>query len=374
MNLKKIQVWLLSIISGLLLSCGWYESILQLIVFVGFVPLLIINEHYNNNKSRFSNFHVFIFSFITFLIWNGVSTWWVWNASPSGVLMAVVFNSIFMSVVFSLFRFADKVTKQKISAIIFVSFWLAFEYLHLNWELSWTWLTLGNGLSENIKLIQWYEYTGVLGGSLWILSINYLMYKLLFEHLFNNKVEKYLKTKYILPFVIILPIIFSFILFYTYKEVGKKVNVVVVQPNIDPFNDKFSGMTVPEQLNIFTKLALSKSDSTTDYVVGPETCLPQYIWEDNLRTHPDLINIKQIVNKFPNINLVVGASTARFLNPNEPLTGASQLYDGENKYYESYNTALQLSNTLDAEVYHKSKLVLVVEKMPFAGKWHFFDY
>ena len=25
-----------------------------------------------------------------------------------------------------------------------ISLWLSFEYLHLNWDLSWPWLTLGN--------------------------------------------------------------------------------------------------------------------------------------------------------------------------------------------------------------------------------------
>jgi hypothetical protein len=36
-----------------------------------------------------------------------------------------------------------------------IIYWIAFEQLHLNWELSWTWLNLGNGFSNNILFIQY---------------------------------------------------------------------------------------------------------------------------------------------------------------------------------------------------------------------------
>ena len=50
------------------------------------------------------------------------------------------------------------------------------EYFHLNWQFSWPWLTLGNVFSTVTEFVQWYEYTGVLGGTLWILSINILIF------------------------------------------------------------------------------------------------------------------------------------------------------------------------------------------------------
>ena len=44
-------------------------------------------------------------------------------------------------------------------------YWIAFEQLHLHWFLTWPWLTLGNGFAQANHLVQWYEYTGFLGGS-----------------------------------------------------------------------------------------------------------------------------------------------------------------------------------------------------------------
>src|SRR5690606_36639718 len=61
----------------------------------------------------------------------------------------------------------------KIHLLFLVAIWIAFEKFHLNWDFSWPWLNLGNVFSENIHWIQWYQYTGVLGGSLriWIVNI-----------------------------------------------------------------------------------------------------------------------------------------------------------------------------------------------------------
>ena len=56
------------------------------------------------------------------------------------------------------------------------------------------------------------------------------------------------------------------------------MNVVIVQPNIDPYNDKFGGMPVKEKLNKFITLAESISYDKTDYIVGPETAIPDCVW------------------------------------------------------------------------------------------------
>jgi len=50
--------------------------------------------------------------------------------------------------------------------------WLSFEKFHLEWDFSWPWLNLGNAFANFPKWIQWYEYTGAFGGSLWVLLTN----------------------------------------------------------------------------------------------------------------------------------------------------------------------------------------------------------
>ena len=40
------------------------------------------------------------------------------------------------------------------------------EYMHLNWDLSWPWLTIGNVFAKYPIIVQWYEFTGFLVGLL----------------------------------------------------------------------------------------------------------------------------------------------------------------------------------------------------------------
>ena len=62
--------------------------------------------------------------------------------------------------------------------------WFAFEYLHFNWDLSWPWLALE--MVSAYPLVQWYEYTGVMGGSLWILIANVLAYRILQQKIYGH--------------------------------------------------------------------------------------------------------------------------------------------------------------------------------------------
>ena len=54
---------------------------------------------------------------------------------------------------------------------------MGYEHLHLSWDLAWPWLNLGNALGSTPKLIQWYEFTGARGGTLWIILTNFALLK-----------------------------------------------------------------------------------------------------------------------------------------------------------------------------------------------------
>jgi apolipoprotein N-acyltransferase len=70
----------------------------------------------------------------------------------------------------------QRATGSRLGYLALPIYWIAFEYVHLNWDLSWPWLTLGNGFMYNPEWVQWYEYTGALGGSLWVWAANLLTY------------------------------------------------------------------------------------------------------------------------------------------------------------------------------------------------------
>jgi apolipoprotein N-acyltransferase len=91
----------LSISSGLLLSFSWPEIGFFPLIFVAFIPLLLIEKYISDSGGR-ASWEVFGYSLITFFIFNIRTTYWVWNASPGGSITAFIINSLLMSLAFIL--------------------------------------------------------------------------------------------------------------------------------------------------------------------------------------------------------------------------------------------------------------------------------
>lgn len=359
MEFNRFQRLFLSISSGLLLFGGWAGGIWQWLTIAGLVPLLL-NEHYFYlNKKNYKSYKFFFHAYLTFFVWNAFSTWWIVNATIVGAILAVSLNSLFMAITAWVFHVIKRKTSLKVGYAFLIFGWLSFEYLHHNWELSWTWMTLGNAFSEQVPFIQWYEYTGILGGSLWILLVSVILTVIIIQWIIDAYVKRFLI--YTIIIIITFPVTFSLIRYYTYKENGKDIPVTIIQPNIDPYNDKFFGMSVDEQLRRIIELAQNKINDSTLYVIGPETALPQGIWEDDFNIHPHITLIKNFC-KTHHLYFILGASTYKMFD--YKISPIARPYDNGKSFYEAYNTALQIDSH-QIQVYHKTKLVLGVEKMPF---------
>ena len=152
---------ILSILSGVMLSLPWL-GFPGWILFAAFMPLLGLDDYINRHKSEFKGVTFWGYSFLTFLIWNGMTTWWIVHATVAGMIMAVFLNSFFMSLVFWMAHTIRRHSKASQGSLAFVVFWISFELIHFHWDIEWPWLTLGNGFANNIRMIQWYEFTGTL--------------------------------------------------------------------------------------------------------------------------------------------------------------------------------------------------------------------
>ena len=170
--MKKL---LLSLLTGILLFISWPNNGLSFFIFFAFVPLFILSDMIL--KKGLSSFSAIKFFFFSFFLFNVLTTYWIWNASPGGSIFAFIVNSLMMTFVFWTFQFSRKVISTRLSFFLLITVWISMEYIHLNWQLSWPWLILGNVFSNDVFLVQWYEYTGILGGSLWILLANIYLYK-----------------------------------------------------------------------------------------------------------------------------------------------------------------------------------------------------
>jgi len=235
---------------------------------------------------------------------------------------------------------------------------MAFEYIHLNWELSWSWLNLGNGFANNVQWVQWYEYTGIFGGTLWIWIANIV----LFQIVKTICSKKYQIRKNLLPgilaiMIIIFPIIVSIVQYHSYHEKNDPVDIVIVQPNIDPYSEQYT--TPPSEVaNRILNLARFETDSSVDFVVCPESALQEYMWHSGIEYYQSIDSIQNFLKHYPNISFIVGLSSRELIPQGHEIKKAARQYKNSDRWYEEYNTSLFMDTTNRFLLYHKSKLVV----------------
>ncbi len=362
--MNKRKLLLLSVVSGLLFVPAWFEWGHGLILMVAFIPLFVIEDFLDKNRKQYRSFKAFIYAFPAFLIWNATTTWWIYNATAVGMFIAIIANSILMSLIFWFFHITRRQLGSRIGYFAFIIFWITFEHFYFNAEISWPWLTLGHGFSFHTRFIQWYDSTGVLGGSLWILMCNVLLYASYRGYLTRQKSREFAGILTLSLFILVIPVIISFIRYHTYEEKKDPKEIVVLQPNIDPYQ-KF--ITDPyEQTIIQLELASELTDDNTDYVVGPETSINNSIWLHQIERVPDIILIRSFLHHYPKLKYVAGAQCFERVYGKDTISPTVKHIPGTRVFYESYNAALQLDSTPEVQFYFKSMLVVGVEKMPYA--------
>ncbi len=359
-----------AICSGVFLWLSWPPFEIAYPIFFAWIPLLWLATNVTHTR-RFT-FYVLMAT----LIWNVCTTWWIWNASPPGAIGAIMLNSIFMCIPWIGFHRVYKKGNKQLAYVALIAYWMCFEYIHFNWDLSWPWLTLGNIFATQPTWIQWYEYTGTSGGTLWILSINILLWQVWktrkkYKHLLCNKYVYWTIGSIFIPFGMSM-----FILIQRQKLVtdnySNKKNVVIVQPNIDPYTEKFADGTQKDQIQKLIQLSLTQIDSNTRLVIWPETAIPTKVLEDEIKTNEYYQPVFELIHTHPTLTLVTGIDSYKKYTDQDTIPTSAQK-DKFGNYYDAFNTALAVDNNFTLPVYHKSKLVPGVESLPrwlyFLSKW-----
>lgn len=385
--MKRKGLLLLSVISGLIMTIAWIKTMMfGFLMLVAFVPLLFMEDiisYKRRNKERIISTAAFCYSYLGFLIFCLFNTLWITNATPVGYVVPIA-EAAFMSIVFQVYSYCKKVSNNSTGAYFYlVLFWLGFEYIQFHWDINFPWLNLGNSFAQYPILVQWYSVLGMEGGTLWILLSNIFIYLALkpllfkkftkitdysFEKENENKgiFKKYTYTVLSL-LILAIPILWSVVLWFTYEDkVAKQVNVLCVQPNLDPYNEQYV-LTPEEVMDRVINLSQPLMDTTIDYMLLPESCIQEYAWEDNLSNVPSIKQLKNFIRQEPKCKIIAGMSSKRLLKEGE-VTPAARKLRGTNTMYESCNIAIEFdndSNSNDFQIHHKSVLTVGVEKMPF---------
>ena len=374
--MNRRQKLFLSISSGILLWLAWPPLPFFPLLFVGFIPILWLEEICNESKKSAKSF--FGYSYLALLIWNLGTTWWV-GATYFGThdistaiagLIANTANPLLMCIPLVGFHRTQRKFGDTIGYISLPAYWITFEFIHLRWDLTWPWLTLGNGFAQFPAFVQWYDVTGALGGTLWIWIVNILLFRLLYIFLAGKIYLPYRKLIIAVGISLFLPITISLLQYFTHKEKGTPQEVVVVQPNIDPYSTKFDPSTLELQMQTLMRLSQEQVDSNTDYLIFPETALPDGIMVDELHTNHYIRELQKFRSSFPKLKIITGISAyAAYATQETPTAHREQ----NGTYYDAFNSAIQLDSSQQVPIYHKSKLVPGVERMPYPQLFKFLE-
>ncbi len=387
MNFEKNKFFnsplILSILSGMLLFGAWPMSPFTFLIFFAFIPLLHLSD-LDLSRGKY-----FLCIYLAMLIWNVSTTWWIWYASPPGAYAAFLANSLLMTLPWLLYKMVKKRFNKVLSFIALISFWMLWEYTHLqDWGLSWPWLTVGNVFATSTSWIQWYSYTGVSGGTLLVFVINILLFQFGFSMLNSYyRKEIFLWKKFVNRIVILLSILIIWglsTLFYSIYFGGiipedfhgpdsgmLANNIVICQPNIDPY-EKLSSGTFNAQLTTLINTSKTKVDSNTTLLIWPETALynDSHFDENNLNSNHQLDSLFSFLHQYPHLHLFTGIESYKVFE--KPTVHSRKFYDSE-LHYESYNSSVLMNKDGPIQFYHKSMLVPGVETLPsflnFMGKW-----
>ena len=345
----------LALASAILLSIPW-EGASCITLFVGLLPLLLVSAQYSGSRRDF--FAMLGWATLTFVAWNIATIWWVWNATPAGPIAATICSSWWSLLAFMLYHAMSKHAPKPLAYVVFVTAWIAGEYLYTQAPaLSFPWLTLGNGFADDPWAVQWYEYTGVFGGSLWVLLVNLLS----FEACLTMRKKSWIAA----TLALVVPLGISIGLFYKYDSEGKlytsldKMTVSVTQPNI-PCYEKFNISAESQQDNLMELLA--EVPDSAEFVLMPETALAEMILDNQAERSPMVNRIADYLRaEKPATMVVSGGETIRWYGK---VKGSETARRRGVYYADVYNASLGIDTTSNVQLHHKGKLVVGVETIP----------
>lgn len=365
---KNGKYWLLLATGVVFASAAFLLPGCGVLMLVAFVPLLAAERLATLEGKK----HFWWMHYGFFLAWNLITTFWVCNATVGGGLFASFANALQMSVVFGLFRWSKKrLGGGVLPYLLLAAAWIAWEKYYLDAaQISWPWLVLGNAFSRSLPLVQWYEYTGTLGGSLWVWAVNLTVFGgmvALSDGSWNRWNAKARAAALSGAVVLLLgPVTLSLVRWWTYQETDDPLEVMILQPNIDPYN-KFTAMTQQQQNAILLDQASRALRGRTDtlsplLIITPETFTWDIVTNDPMLS-PTFRRMVGFVREHPYANILLGAATKEVLEGDRPSRTARQWPDG--LWRESHNSALMVDSTGRRDIFHKSKLVVGVEMTPY---------
>lgn len=361
-------MWALSLGFAMLMSLPYLVPHCGAFALIGWIPLLCMERiGALSGVKRLWRWH-----YCAFVLWNAFTTFWVCNATLGGGIFAILANALQMSLIFGTFRLSRRAFRGVLPYLFLALMWIAWERAYFSAQISWPWLVLGNSFAGTVSLCQWYEFTGTLGGSLWIWATNLSLFGVMCAlsdgswSLYNAKARA--ATLSLILIIFFGPMLVSAIIYHSYEETSDPLEVLITQPNnshgaigLEQISQSQANAILLDQI----KHAIPRrtTDDAPLLILVPETFTNDVITNDITRS-TTFRRFHSFLQDYPETNLLFGSSAYTLSSgPEAPSPSARRLGDGE--WIESHNTAIMTDPSGRVELCHKNKLVVGVEMMPY---------
>lgn len=362
--MRKFFLWLMVVLSAVLLSLPWLVPHCGAFALVAFLPLLCADAFASELRMK----HFWLYAFTAFVLWNAATTFWVCNATVGGGIAAIIVNSLIVTLVWQLFRFSKDHLHGVLPYVFLAAMWIAWERVYFSLDISWPWLTLGNAFARSTRMVQWYEYTGTLGGSLWVWASNLAIFGIIVATSDNYWMRWRIKGSLCallgVTLIVAGPLVASRIIYECYEEKSEgRIEVLIGQPDFDPY-EKFQSLTQDEQTATLLNLFESAGDQPDGMLyMGPETFTSDILL-DRIEDSPTVKSVRSfLAGRGAGSKMLFGATTYDvYTTRSAPSILARPYGDG---WIESHNSAIMLDADAGCDVFHKSKLVVGTELTPY---------
>lgn len=249
--------------------CSVLFALISILVFIAIV----------SNTKSFTIRNTFIT--IYFLTYIGAQYFFLWSLQEYTISENLLLLLIIASIYLAPFYIISIITTKYYVETALLG-WLIAEFIFINCDIGNQLLQLGVLLADIPYCVSWYAYTGIYGGSVWLLSICYLLHNVLEQNRF----------KLILFFILICPCAISFFIQLTDSRLYYGRNVVMIPISHDYDLD----MAMEE---------LERSDlSNVDFVIFSEGAITTTDKAKNV--HPALLRVKRFAKQHPNSAICLG--------------------------------------------------------------------
>lgn len=335
----------------------WNQPVASLLIFVAFIPFFAGLKSIQKREGR-KLFILTVYFLIFKLLWLFMQVYWLKEVTYDTFFAGIIVHTI----CFLLIQLPSIIAFSKRSDdspfYLFICCWILYEYAAQSISILSPFYILGVSLGEYTGLIQNYSVIGIEGGSLWILLVNFFLFKLVGSVVDQRVRKQYLYTALSVVFV---PVIITAVQALFAGNPDKKVSVAALHTDFNPVNEYYA---LHPNVIIDSLWRLSAGiDEKTEVLLWPETAITNMGWVQELYRNPNVDSLKTRLEKYPRLNLIFGGNIHTIpTDPTDQRLNYSRQYDF---YFYVHNAAFTLSS--DSHITFRSKEIFVPfqEEVPY---------